>query len=92
MGIIKKLRPTEAEYNGLAGTPKDQRVISMVAEEVEKVLPGCVSRTKGRLREEDTEEVDILGFNVHEVIFHLVLAVQQLSKKLEEVEKRKKVA
>lgn len=72
LSVINQLRPTEAEYNGQSGTPKGRRVVSVIAEEVRKVLPHTVT--------EDSE--GNLGFNVHEVIFHLILAVQQLSRQL----------
>lgn len=73
--IINRLSPTEAVYNGKGGTPEGQRVVSLIAEEVREILPHTV-----------TEDADgNLGFNIHEVIHHLILAVQQLSKKLEAV-------
>ena len=76
LSIINQLRPTEAQYNGRGGTPDGQRVVSLIAEEVREILPHTV-----------TEDANgNLGFNVHEVIHHLILAVQQLSKKLEKVE------
>lgn len=84
LDIIKKLRPIEAEYNGLNNTPKGQRLVSLIAEEVQKILPNTVTAHKGKLSEKDAEETDILQFNPHEVIFHLILAVQQLAKQLEE--------
>lgn len=70
--IITQLRPIEAEYNGVDETPKGQRLVSLIAEEAMTVLPGTVSSHKSRSGE------DILDFNPHEIIFHLILAVQQL--------------
>jgi hypothetical protein len=78
--IIEQLHPVEAEYNGLHGTPQGQRVVSFVVEELRKVLPHCVPSHRGRLRAEDSEETDILDFNSHEILFHLILAVQQLAR------------
>jgi hypothetical protein len=57
-------------------------MVSLLAEEVQKVLPHTVYSKKGKLRETDEEDTDILYFNPHEVIFHLILAVQQLSAQL----------
>jgi hypothetical protein len=48
-------------------------------EDLKKILPGCCPSYKGRLRESDAEETEIFGFNSHEILFHLILAVQQLS-------------
>ena len=69
--IINSLRPIEAEYNGEQGTPAGQRLVSLIAEEVRKILPHTV-----------TAKGESLFFNPHEVIYHLILAVQQLSKKI----------
>ena len=78
--IINKLHPVEAEYNGLGGMPKGQRVVSFIAQEIAKILPTTVSSYKSVLA--DGVEDDVLDFNMHEVLMHLVLAVQQLSKKI----------
>ena len=82
LDIIKRLRPIEAEYNGLCGTPEGQRVVSFLAEEIREVLPGTVKSTRGKLRKDDAEETDILNLNIHEVLMHLVLAVKQLALKV----------
>jgi hypothetical protein len=72
MDVIKRLRAIEAEYNGLAHTPVGGRAVGFLAQEVEKVLPQCVIR----------DDNGILALNIHEILIHLVLAVQQLSKKV----------
>ena len=84
--VIGKLRPIEAEYNGLGGTPKDERVVSFIAQEIQTVLPGTVSKSLGKLSPEDLEDTEILGVNIHEVLMHLVLAVKQLKEKVEALE------
>src|SRR5262249_44801101 len=83
LDIINRLRPTEAEYNGLGGTPEGIRVVSLIAEELAKVLPHAVETHRGKLRAEDSDDSDLLGVNFHEVLLHLILAVQQLSARLE---------
>jgi hypothetical protein len=80
LSVIDQIVPVEAEYNGLNGTPEGQRVVSVVVEELKKILPGCCPSHKGKLRETDTEETEIGDFNSHEILFHLILAVQQLSR------------
>ena len=82
LAIINQLKPTEAEYNGAAGTQPGSRVVSLDPREVREVLPHTVTAHRGRLNPEDPEETEILHFNPHEVLFHLILAVQQLSKRL----------
>jgi hypothetical protein len=85
LDVIKQLRPIEAEYNGLAKMAEGTRVVGFLAEEVRKILPGTVGTYRGRLRE-DEEETDILDLNIHEVLIHLVLAVKQLTAKVEKLE------
>lgn len=75
LDVINKLNPVEAEYNGKGGTPKGQRVVSFIAEEIREILPHTVT--------EDSE--GNLGLNVHEIIHQLVLAVQQLSSEVKKL-------
>ena len=81
LAVINRIKPVEGEYNGLHNTPKGQRVVSVVVEDIREFLPDCVPFHKGKLREEDAEETVILDFNSHKILFHLILAVQQLAKK-----------
>ena len=83
LSIINQIVPLEAEYNGLHGTPEGSRVVSVAVEDLKKILPGCCPSHQGKLRESDAKETEILDFNSHEILFHLILAVQQLAKKLE---------
>jgi hypothetical protein len=76
LDVISRLRPVEAEFNGLAGTPEGHRVVSFLADEIREVLPHTVGSRPGKIGEEKT---DVLDFNMHEVLMHLVLAVKQLA-------------
>jgi hypothetical protein len=78
LDVIAQLRPVVAEYNGADNTPKGQRVVSVLAQEVAKILPNCVTSHKGKLSE-DGEETDLYDLNIHEILMHLVLAVKQLA-------------
>jgi hypothetical protein len=86
LDIIAQLRPIEATYNGLAGTPEGTRVLSFIAQEIEQVLPGTVSKSLGKLSPDDPEEVEILGVNIHECLMHAILAIKQLKAKVEALE------
>lgn len=83
--VINRLRPVESEYNGALGMHKGTRQVSLIAQEVQAVLPHTVGSHRGKLRDTDDEETDILDFNVHEVLFHMMLAIQQLSAQLKEL-------
>jgi hypothetical protein len=80
LDVIRQIEPIEAEYNGCAQTPEGSRVVSFDPDKLVKVLPGCVSKVRAKLREEDEEETDIGCVNTHEIMHHLVLAVQQLER------------
>ena len=83
LSVIRALEPIESEYNGHALTPEGSRVVSFDPEKLSKILPSAVSSVRGKLRREDLEETDIKGVNIHEVIFHLILAVQQQEERIE---------
>jgi hypothetical protein len=50
-------------------------------------LPYAVSTISAKLRNEDEEETDVLTYDPVAIIMQCVLAIQQLSKRLEEFEK-----
>jgi hypothetical protein len=78
--VIKRLpKIYEAEYNGLGGTIEGMRVVNFLAHEIRELLPGTVQSRRVSLR--DGEEADINYLNLHEVLMHLILAVQQLAAK-----------
>ena len=83
MKVIAALEPIEAEFNGNALTPEGSRVVSFDPEKLSKILPHSVSSVRAKLRSEDVEETDIQNVNIHEVIFHLILAVQQQEERIE---------
>jgi len=85
--IIKQIVPVEAQYNGLNGTPAGTKVVSVIVEELKKILPGCVPSHRGKLRETDEHETEILDFDNHEIHFHMILAVQELDRRLAKLEK-----
>jgi hypothetical protein len=78
LDVITRLRAVEAEYNGADGTPEGMRVVSFLADEVQAILPHCVGSHRGKLA--DGEETDVLDLNIHEILMHMLLAIQQLAK------------
>jgi hypothetical protein len=86
LAVINQLRPVAAEWNGLGGHKSGERVVSLVAQELEKILPGTIVPYKAKLRksvdgEWGNEETELLSYDPTEIIMHLILAVQQLAKK-----------
>ena len=79
LAVIERLHVIEAEYNGLAGTPAGARVVGFLAHELREILPTAVGSVRGKLHPRDKEHTDILDMNIHEVLLHSILAIQQLS-------------
>jgi hypothetical protein len=77
--IINALHAVEAEYNGLGGMRAGQRVVGFLAEEIRDVLPHTVGTFRAKLHAGDDQDTELLDFNLHEVLIHLILAVQQLA-------------
>ena len=84
--LIGQLRPVQAEWNGLAGTSEGKRLTSVVAQELQAIIPDAVSPYRARLRPEDSEDVELLGLEPMAIVSHLILAVQQLEKRLKTLE------
>lgn len=83
LSIVNQLHPIEGEYNGLGGTREGERVVGVMAQELERLLPGCVMRVRGKVRISDKEETDLLYVSTHELLFQMLLAIQQLYERSE---------
>lgn len=84
--IVNQIQPVEFEYNGLAGYEKGKRSVSVIAQELQKILPGAVHPYRGKLRPEDEEESEILSVDPFEMLLHSILAIQELEKRLKALE------
>lgn len=78
LSVLSQLHPIEGEYNGLGGTREGERVVGVMAQELRRLLPGCVMSVRGKLRKDDAEETDLLYVNTQELIYQMLLAIQQL--------------
>ena len=82
LSVVERLHPVRAEWNGLACTRKGQPILSVLAQELQGIEPAAVYPFPGKLRSEDEENTELLGFDPIALIAHLILAVQQLSAKV----------
>lgn len=76
------VRVREWEYNGLGGTKEGMFGIGVVADEIEKILPGTVSTYKGRLNPDDENDCDIKRFDATEITWLMVNVVQSHESRL----------
>lgn len=81
--ILKLLRPTRGEYNGLAGTVDNQSYVGLIAQEVEEVLPALVVHRRGIISGISTL---IKNINERELLYMLINTVVQQDKRLELLE------
>lgn len=87
--IINQVRPIRAEWNGALGKPKGRKLVSVVAQDLAELVPEAMDSFKAKLSPDDAEETDVLTIEPMTLVAHLILAVQQLSTRVEELEKRK---
>lgn len=90
LDLINRLRPYEFEYNGLGGREEGRRAVSVLAQDLQAIYPQGVTTYPAKLRPEDAETTDLLTFDTLDILFHAALAIQQLSARIETLEKRLK--
>ena len=84
--LITQLRPITAEWNGLASTREGERLTSVIAQELQEVMPEGVAPYRTKLRPEDDEDTELLGIDPMAIIAHLILSIQQLNQRLKALE------
>jgi hypothetical protein len=82
LSVIMQLKPVRGEWNGLASTNEGEPIVSVIAQDLQAVIPDAIHPFPARLQPEDTELTDILGFDPMAIVAHLILAVQQLNQQL----------
>jgi hypothetical protein len=88
LSLINRVRPVTAEWNGLAGTREGQRLTSVIAQELQELIPDAVETYRTKLRQEDSEDTELLGLNPMGLTCHLILAIQQLERRLKALEQK----
>jgi hypothetical protein len=86
--IIGRLRPITAEWNGLASTREGERMISVIAQDLQQVIPEAVKPYRAKLRLEDTDDTELLSVDSLAITAHLILAIQQLERRLKALEQK----
>lgn len=84
LAVIERLRPVSFEHTGALGHRAGKKNVSIVTQELREILPDCVYPIKQKLFPEDEEETELLAYDPQHILYHLVLAVKQLKKKLGE--------
>jgi len=94
LDIIKNIEPVEYQYNGKAGTTNNEYQIGIIAQDLQKIAPWMVSKTKiiesdidefGKLQILSEDEIHVV--NASSLKWILVNSVKELEVKLEERDK-----
>jgi hypothetical protein len=83
MDKILQLRPTEFTW-----IEQEKQDVGFIAQEVEEIIPEIINTTRGMIEDEkETEEMKTISYP--KFIPYLVDTIQQLTKRIEELEKNK---
>lgn len=88
LDVVRKIRPVHYTLNGLAGTPRGTKGISIIAQEMLEVMPYTIETYKAKLHPGDAEDTELYRFEASAVTFALVNAVKELAAKVEMLERR----
>jgi len=86
LSVIDQLHPKKFEYGGQCGFTSGTRGAAVVAQEFQAVLPDYVSTFPTKLHPEDKESTPLLTYDPAVLTCHLILAVQELSRRLKVLE------
>jgi hypothetical protein len=87
LDFVERLpQPVWFRYRRDSGLPSDRRVVGWVAQDVARVAPFMVRRTRQRLHESDVEETETLSLNTNELPYALVNSIKQLVRKQRKLE------
>ena len=82
--VINRLRPIEAEWSAAAKVNIGRRVVSLIAQELQQVLPGAVTGQRGP----NPGDEEYLAYDPQEIAMQCILAIQQLGARVKQLEGR----
>jgi hypothetical protein len=81
---VLALKTYQWEFNGLGGERSGDHEIGVLAHESREIIPDCVYTRRRKLHPSDTELTDISAVARERLIFYLINAVQELSRRTED--------
>ena len=85
LSVLKKINPVTFQYNGKLGYPTDKTYVGVIAQDIEQIAPYTISTYRAKLNPEDKEKSDILQFDGSALIYIAINAIQELDRKIEEL-------
>jgi hypothetical protein len=85
------IKPCVFNYNGLYNTPTDGRdVIGIIADQLQAIIPEAIFAVKGKLSPEDTEETDILHYDLAPLVMAIINAIREHTVTIDDLQTRVK--
>lgn len=85
---VLALEPVYYTYNGDYSTPRGQEYVGLSAQAAQKIAPDLVGSIKAA-KKPGAKEEDILTINPSNLTYMLILAVQELAARIEDLESRR---
>ena len=82
--LVSDVRVFDVFAGGSLGDGK--KSVAIIAQELQPVLPDCVYTMPTKLQPEDQAAIDLFCYDPTHILFHLVLAVQELERRLKALE------
>lgn len=89
LSVLKQIAPVTFRYNGKLGYPTDKTYVGVIAQDMEEIAPYTVSTYQAKLNPEDKEKSGVLQFDGSALIYIAINAIQELDKKIEELNQLK---
>ncbi len=78
LSIVQKINPVSYQLNGKGDTPKGEKGISVIAQDVKDFMPYTLSTHRAKFNPEDEEETEFYDFSSSPLTFILINAVKEL--------------
>lgn len=88
LAVLTHIKPVSYTLNGLGGTPKGQKGISVIAQDILPVAPYTIDTYKAKLHPEDAQETDLYRFEASALTFVAINAIKELDARLTALESR----
>lgn len=80
------IEPMMFQYNGLYNTPTDGRdVIGIVANQLQTIIPEAIFTVRGKLHFSDTEETDILHYDLAPIVMVNTNAIKEHTRSIDDL-------
>ncbi len=78
--VIRNSNFVEYQYNDLSGVSSKKKYYGILAQEMEKVLPNTIVKTRKKIRVTDKQSTEFFMFNPNDLIYSGLNAIKELDK------------